>query len=137
MVEFILMLICVLYPVVILIYYGILFIEWLVVRKRIWQPGRMTVYRIIFIQALLPFAGFLLYYILPGSTDYWPGMEVCDRHINTLASLLLLFMVGGILFLYTCYREKKKYRINIAISDKARRKDLRNHKKRMLEKANN
>ena len=134
MIEFILMLMCILYPIVILIYYGILFIEWLVVRKRIWQPGRMVVYRIIFIQAILPFAGFLLYHILPGSTDYWLGMEVCDRNINTLSSLLLLIAIGWIMFIYTLHRERKKYRINIAMSCKARRKELRAKKKMMLEK---
>ena len=134
MIEFILMLMCILYPVVILIYYGILFVEWLVVRKRIWQPGRRNVYRIIFIQAILPFTGFLLYHILPGSTDYWPAMEVCDRHINTSASLLLLLVVGWLVFSYTFYLERKKYRMNIIISDKARRQEFRDHKKKMLEK---
>ena len=132
MIEFIVFLICTLYPVSILIYYAILTIEWIIVRKRIWELGKMTLYRVIFIQAILPLFGLLLYHILPGSIDYTPSYNISERHVNTVGALLLLLTFGCVVFAFTFHRERKKHRINLSISKKARRKDLRNHKKMLL-----
>jgi hypothetical protein len=131
MIEFILFIVCNYYPVVISLFYIILIIEGLIVHKYIWEPGRKRIYFVIFLQGFIPLSGFLLYRILPGSINCAPSLSVNDRHINTAAAVLLLFIFVCFIFVFTFYRERKKNKINIVISDKARRLDKRKNRGRL------